>query len=76
MCNAMLHTTHSTTLHQLHWTQKRQLLRQNPGLIRRVARLTGTNPSTVSRVYWDKATSRRVQEALERELGLREEVTS
>jgi len=71
----MLHTTHTTTLHALDPEQKRQLMLQNPGLIRRVARLTKTHPSTVSRVFWGKWQSRRVLEALERELGLSKEVT-
>ena len=56
-------------MHAMHPAKKRALLRQNRGLIRRVARITQTNPSTVSRVFWGKAQSRRILEALERELA-------
>ena len=72
----MLHTTMNTTLESMNRWQRRRLLRENRGLLARVARQTGRDRSTVCRVFWGKATSRRIQEALERELGLSKEVTS
>ena len=71
----MLHTTMNTTLNELNRRQRRRLLRENRGLLARVARETDRDLSTVSRVFWGKATSRHILDALERELGLRAEVT-
>lgn len=52
----------------MHVVTKRRLLRENRGIIRRVARLIKRDPALVSRVYWGTVTSRRVLEALEAEL--------
>jgi len=52
----------------MHAMTKRRLLRENRGIIRRVARLTESDPGLVSRVYWGKMKSRHVLEALEAEL--------
>ena len=56
----------NTTLESMNRWQRRRLLRENRGLLARVARQTGRDRSTVCRVFWGKATSRRIQEALER----------
>jgi len=52
----------------MHVGTKRRLLRENRGIIRRVARQIERDPALVSRVYWGKVTSRHVLEALEAEL--------
>ena len=57
--------THVTTFTE---AKKLKILRQNRGLLQRVAEALLVDPSAVSRVFWNKSVSERITAALDDEL--------